>query len=258
MANPINRNNAIESSCFALVFQRPFNKHELQSLTRLEKELQGELPCYQPINSIRVQMLGDGKTEQTLEVSGALLQRFQPNGKPSWEIKVEHNTIEVSCFSYDEWSNVWQKVKMYLLETIKGVENDNNKVILCVLKIINKFSEDLSSYDVKNVFSITTPYLTKNVFDKTNCKLWHVFQGWFEEANENRAYLTNLNLITSEENGVIVTTIDHMIQRQFSKNPQVTSDLRGMLDEIFSDLHDKNKILLQSLLSDPCIQKIGL
>ncbi|MDP2904084.1 MAG: hypothetical protein Q8N96_13430 [Methylovulum sp.] len=258
MASPINQKNSIESSCFVLVFERAFHKQELLSLSRLEHVFNDELPSFKEINSIKVKLVDGTTAEQSLEISGAILQCFKNNGKPSWELKVENNVIEVSCFAYDNWTEVWEKAKRYLLETIKTIENDNNRLLICVLKIVDKFLSDFDNYRVIDIFSSHTPYLTQNILDGENGELWHVFQGWFEQLDGN-TYLNNLNLITSNEHGRITTTIDHAIQCQFIKNPQLISDFKeSELDVVFSKLHKTNKEILIKLLNNTQLENICL
>ncbi len=186
------------------------------------------------------------------------MQCFKNNGKPSWELKVENNIIEISCFAYDNWTEVWGKAKRYLLETIKTIEDDNNKLMICVLKIVDKFLSDFGNYNVGDIFLERTPYLTQNILNGENGELWHVFQGWFEQLDD-KTYLHNLNLITSNENGRITTNIDHAVQCQFIKNPQLISDFKqSKLEAIFSELHNKNKEILRKLLNDTQRKGIGL
>lgn len=258
MDSPINQNNSIESSCFVLVFERAFNKQELLSLSRLKEVFHEDLPSYREINSIKVKLVDGTTAEQSQDISGVVLQCFKNNGKPSWELKVENNIIEISCFAYDSWTEVWGKVKRYLLETIKTIEDDNNKLMICVLKIVDKFVSDFGNYNVGDIFLERTPYLTQNILNGENGELWHVFQGWFEQLDD-KTYLHNLNLITSNENGRITTNIDHAIQCQFIKNPQLISDFKqSKLEAIFSELHNKNKEILRKLLNDTQRKGIGL
>ena len=258
MASPINQENSIESSCFVLVFERAFHKQELLSLSRLEHLFHDNLPSFRQINSIKLKLVDGATAEQTQDISGVVLQCFKNNGKPSWELKIENNTIEVSCFAYDDWAVVWGKTQHYLLEAIKSIEADNNRLVICVLKIIDKFLSNVDNYHVGDIFSSDTPYLTQNILNKEHVELWHVFQGWFEQSDD-KVYLNNLNLITSNENGKITTTIDHAVQCQFINNPQLISDFKvSELDVVFSELHKKNKAILRGLLNDTQRERIGL
>lgn len=258
MANPINQKNSIESTSFILVFERAFNKQELLSLSRLEHLFHEDLPSYRQINSIKLKLVDGMSAEQSQDISGVVLQCFKNNGKPSWELKVENNTIEVSCFAYDDWAAVWDKTQRYLLEVIKSIEANNNRLVICALKVIDKFLSDADNYLVGDIFSPDTPYLTQNILKEDRGELWHVYQGWFEELKDN-IYLHNLNLITSNEHGRITTTIDHAAQCQFIEKPQSISDFKESdLARVFVELHNKNKAVLSELLNDAQRQKIGL
>ncbi len=256
MNSPIRKENAIESNTFVLVFARPFNKQELQSLLRLENALKDQLPSFNEINSINVRLEG-GQVTPSQEMTGVLLQCFKTDGKPSIELKIESNIIEIICFSYDRWRSVWGKAKQFLLEAIKAVDSNDNKLIICVLKVVDKFLYDGDSkdYKVSDIFNENTQFLTKNIISGEKARLWHIFQGWFEESD---VILNNLNITTSDSNGKTLTTIEHDIRHQFNKNPQIISDIKERLDDVFSSLHEKNKIVINSLLNEEQLKRIGL
>ncbi len=256
---PISEANSIESITFVLVFERVFNKQEFQHLLRLENELKKDLPSFKQINGVGFRFEGGQVTPiaSSQEITGILLQCFQSNGKPSIELKIESNIIEVTCFSYDRWEIVWKKAKSFLLEVIKSVDNDDNRLVICLLKVIDKFVYEGSceNYNVFNVFSENTQYLTKNIQHNKEMRLWHIFQGWFENSD---VILNNLNINTSDANGKILTTIEHEIRHQFIKNPQIISNVKNKLDSIFSSLHEKNKAVIRALLNEEQLKRIGL
>ena len=257
MANPINKENAIESCNFSLVFERVFNKQELLSLSRLEQFFKDDLPLFQKINSINLKLIDGISSEQSQEVSGVVLQCFKTNGKTSWELKVENNIFEVTCFEYTNWTAVWEKTQRYLLETISTLEN-NNKLLVCSLKTIDKFLSDENNYLVNDIFSSDTLYLTQRILNDEKNKLWHVFQGWFEQS-DTKTYLQNLNIITALEENKIVTTIDHSTQCHFFKNPQLIINFKNSeLTTVFHELHEKNKEILKKLLNTTQLERIGL
>ena len=259
MTTPFNDKNAIELCSFYLVFERAFNKQELQSLTRLEKVFQNEFPFFKEINIVNVQIEGDSVKNFREKISGILLQCFNDDGKPSWILKIERNIIEVSCFSYDNWTHVWQKAFQYFSETINSVESENNKIITCALKIIDKFSDSIDNYSIKNVFSSDTPYLTQNVLSNKSGKLWHIHEGWFDLSGEESTYLNTLNLSTSDEETETITVIEHIIHCQFIKKPQLALEFKNsLMTEFFSNLHNKNKNVLKSLLNANQLERINL
>lgn len=261
MNSPINKENAIDSNAFVLVFERPFSKQEFQHLLRLENELKKDLPSFKQITGVGFKF-ENGQVipmASSQEITSILLQRFEPNGKPSIELKIEGNIIEVSCFSYDRWDFIWEKAKSFLLEVIKSVDNNDNKLIVCLLKVVDKFVYEgaIENYKVLDVFSEKNPFLTKNILDNTGSttRLWHIFQGWFEESE---VILNNLNINTSDANGRTITTIEHEIRHQFIKEPQVISVVTNQFDSIFSALHEKNKAIIRTLLNQDQLKRIGL
>ncbi len=255
MNDSINKENAIELSSFILIFERSFNKNELQSLRRLKSKFKEDLPVFNEIiNSVNVS-IERHNIKNSNETIGFLLQSFKDNGKPSWILKIEENTIEVTCFSYDNWDAVWEKVNHYFLETLVALENDN-KLVICILIMVDKFIFD--NYNIQDIFSLETPYLTQNVLNGQSGDLWHIHEGWFDKL-EDKTYLNALNLSIINESNLIITNIENTIQRQFINSPQVISEFKAVLmGEVFSLLHTKNKETLKQLLSQAQLKRMGL
>lgn len=256
MNNPINKENAIEQSSFILIFERSFDKNELQSLRRLESKFKEDLPVFNEINSVNVSIEGHN-IKNSNETIGFLLQSFKDNGKPNWILKIEENMIEVTCFSYNHWEAVWGKVNNYFLETLLALDSDN-KLVICVLKVLDKFLNISDNYNIKDIFNLNTPYLTQNVLNGQSGDLWHVYEGWFDKL-KNKTYLNALNLSTINESDSIITNIEHTIQCQFISSPQIISEFKDTeMKNIFILLHDKNKETLRNLLNQEQLDRIGL
>jgi uncharacterized protein (TIGR04255 family) len=247
--------NSIESATFILALERPFNEQELQCLLRLESALKEELPFFTPINTLSVKVEG-GQVTQSQEMIGVLLQHFKSDGKPSIVLKVERNVIQVTHFLYDHWAIVWQKVKLFILEIIKSVDSDN-RLSIYILKVVDKFLCDNEDHKVLDIFSENTPYLTQNIICGQSKGSWHIFQGWFDQY-DNNSLLNNLNINTTTESSNNFINIEHDIRYQFD-SPQEIFDIKDQqLDDIFSVLHEKNKTVVKSLLNDTKLKEIGL
>jgi len=256
MIRPINSGNAIESAALLLMFERPFTKQELQSLLRLEHEFREELPSFNKVNSINVKLIDGKPVEQSQDISGVLLQCFEKNGKPGWELKIETNIIQVSCFAYTTWNDVWSKSCRYFLETLAPMVD--NRLLACYLKIVDKFVVDDGAFEIADIFSTKTPYLTQLVLTGESGRLWHVFQGWLRQEDDGDL-LENLNILAAEESGKLAVSIDHMAQCQFFRQPQRISALtEAWLKDKFSLLHNKNKAILKNLLCSEQLKRIGL
>lgn len=256
MIRPINSCNAIESAALLLMFERAFSKHELQSLLRLEHALRDELPSFNQVNSVNVRIVEGKSVEQSQDISGILLQCFEKNGKPGWELKMESNIIQVSCFAYTTWNDVWAKSCRYFLETLVAMAD--NRLLVCYLKIVDKFIVEHETFEIADIFSTKTPYLTPSVLTGDSGRLWHVFQGWLRQEDDSDL-LENLNILVAEESGKLAVSIDHMAQCQFFREPQSISVLTGdWLKAKFSVLHNKNKAILRNLLCSAQLARIGL
>jgi len=156
MNMPISNENSIESSSFFLVFERDFSSSELQLLARLQKVFEQELPAFKELSEISFNIEKNAVINSHENISGTLLQSFDENDKPAWSLKVEKNIIEVSCFTYDKWDNVWTKAQGYLSETIKSIESPSNKLVVCILKVVDKFLASTDNYNIENAFNSET------------------------------------------------------------------------------------------------------
>jgi len=236
---------------FVLAFEHIFKQNELQSLVRLQQVFEKKLPVFKEIKSFNVKIEGD-VVRQEQELSGVLFQEFNNNSQLVWELKIEKNTITVSCFAENNWQKLWNQTQDYLLRTMKVIESESNRLMVCALKIVNKFLNENN----QSVFSLNTPYLTPHVLNGNVGRLWHIHQGWFEQL-ENQVYLHTLNLSVSDENAKMVSTVVHNIQCQFIKTPLAIIEFKETLMELFFlKLHHKNKKLLTNLLTQEQLERM--
>ena len=236
---------------FVLAFEHLFKQGELQSLVRLQQIFGQKLPIFKEIKTLNVNVEGD-VVKQQQELSGVLFQGFKNENKLAWELKIEKNTITVSCFSENNWEKLWAQTQYFLLEIIKAIASENNRLMVCALKVVDK----LLNENNQPVFDSNTPYLTAHVLNGKAGSLWHVHQGWFEQL-DNQIYLHTLNLSTSDENGKIVNTIVHNIQCQFIQKPHSIIEFKETLMAIFFlKLQHKNKKVLTDLLTQAQFKRI--
>lgn len=267
-SKPLKPQNAIESATFVVAFAQGLAKPTLDriqnSLRALHVELPGEGKGVAPIqfgnpsaNSIGIEVM---------EVS-----RFfaNPNGTPQWSVQAIGNLVQVQCFEYTSFPEVWGRARKYLLCALEGVEPDIlvNEV---GFQVVDKFEypagSDWSDYQMEELFNNKSKYLTENSWGSGN--LWHVFQGWFESYDEGRVlHQLNISNTVTLANQQLCAVIDHRgalrgktDTERFDFKPLLNSIGEGRieLDNIIGYLHKRNRDVIEDLLNPNKLKSIGI
>lgn len=267
---PVNavNNNAIDVTCFAIGFERPFEIKEWVNFKSLENTLKEELPSFSTIAKLSVTIQQEGGsdpkviTQQNLEnrPQGVLLQKFGADGIVDWMLQVADDKIVINCNDYVGWDKTWEKAKSLLLEVFKLLDWQTNKINFVALQVIDKFIyADSAKYNIGDIFNEKSFYLTPHT--KTCGKLWHVHQGWFEDIGDTKC-LNVLNIGSAEANEGLFSIIDHNQQVIFGgaalslENLLKKEDGKGILELIYRDLHKRNKLVIEGLFNDSTLKLI--
>lgn len=259
MGKPISEKHAIEVASFIVVFERPFEAHIIESLPGLHERLKADYSVFNPTNIMEFRVTGSEVTQQAGVSSGGLLQSLLPDGRPSWTLRVEGNAIVVSCTDYKRWGDISTKALGHIKAAMAFVKNDTNAISNLIHQIVDRFVTDSKvQYSIDQVFNTKSPYLTEQVLNAG--KLWHVYQGWFEEKKDFDGKLLNvLNLSTAENPvGGITTTIDHAAHLRFSSPKTIGEFDDRFIREAFDELHECNKFIIKRLLTNEQLAAIGL
>lgn len=261
MTHPISGKHAIEVAVFVVAFERPFSETTLSGLMGLQEALRTNYPTFSPINALAVHVQGDRVETSRDKIAGVMLQNLKEDGRPLWSLRVNENTIVLSCFDYEKWETTSKKALADLCNAAIAVVDEKNPLAAIAFQVIDRWSGPTcgDAYDIKQVFNTRSPYLTKQA-TLSGC-LWHVHQGWFEPAPAKHSgkILNVLNLSTNETPTGILTTVDHMARMHFSPSiPAEKSAERKFLSEIFNLLHDKNKNIIKELINSTQRKAIGL
>ena len=259
MGIPISEKHAVDVASFIVVFEHPFDANIIGSLPGLHERLKSDYSNFTFTSSIEVRVEGDN-VHQQIKANGCLLQSLLPDGRPSWTLRLENNTIVVSCTKYKRWVDISSKALDHISTAIAFVNNENNAVTSFIHQIVDRFvTTNKDEYDISQVFNTRSPYLTGQALKVG--KFWHVFQGWFEDKQEFGGKLLNvLNLSTAETPATltITTTIDHAAHLQF-ESPKTISELDDkFIRKAFDELHECNKSIIRQLLNNDQLKTIGL
>lgn len=267
-SKPLKPQNAIESATFVVAFAQGLAKPILDriqnSLRSLSIELPGEGKGVAPIQ------FGNSKaTSIGIEVMEVSRFFANPNGTPQWSVQAIGNLIQVQCFEYTKFTEVWARARKYLLCALEGVEPDMlvNEV---GFQVVDRFEYPAGSawsdYKMGELFDIESKYLTKNSWN--NDALWHVFQGWFEPYAEGRVlHQLNVSNTITLANQQLCAVIDHRgtlrgktdaerIELKFLLKS--VENGRVELDNIIQYLHDRNCDVIEDLLNSDKLKSIGI
>lgn len=258
MGKPISEKHAIDVASFIVVFEHPFEASIIDSLRGLHELLKTDYPIFNPTNTMEVRITGSEVSQQAGITSGCLLQTLRPDGRPNWTLRVEGNAIVVSCMDYQRWSDISTKALGHIKAAVDFVNNDTNAVSSLIHQIVDRFvTDNKDEYNISQVFSTQSPYLTGQALKAG--KLWHVYQGWFEDRQEFSGKLLNvLNLSTAENPAGITTTIDHAAHLRFLLPKAISEFDDGFIRNAFDELHECNKSIVKQLLTNEQLKSIGL
>lgn len=257
MAKPINSSNAIDSAVFILGFARPFNSNEFDALSGLQIALKDDLPSFVRNQIVKMAFQEGKQSVADFELAGSVLQRFNTDGKPAWTLRVLEDSITVTCHSYISGSSERNQAVKYLEQCVNLLKQRSDILLSVItLQITDVFKDTFESYSIKNVFNENSRYLTRNVFEAG--ALWHVFQGWFENRDNDSRWLHVLNLST-QQSVEHITSIDHAIQLQLREPIRLAEDsLLNTVQTAFAEAHTKNLNIIRNLLNDTQLNAIGL
>jgi uncharacterized protein (TIGR04255 family) len=265
-AKPISGHNAIEAAGFVVSFARQLDAFELERLLGLQSLLEKDFPIFNKLAGIGVHISNEQVTAQTSEFQGVILQKLSSMpGRPSWVLRVNEASIQVTCGEYDRWENVWPRARSYIEATCQFLNLDSLPVVSIGCQVIDKFvyEEQPEHYVLGDIFNPDSEYLPPRT--RSSGKMWHAHQGWFEEPGDTSRFkmLTQLNLSSAMLNDRLTAVIDYINQIIFNEPISVTTVMerqndKSLLDSYFNDIHDKNKHVLTKLLSSGKLTEIGL
>lgn len=249
MGIPLNKKHAIESASFVIAYEKPFPEAVVNSLASLQELLKEDLPLFQLVNMIEFRIDQASASIPSMgKTAGVLLQSVNAEGKQTWGLRVEANTLIVTALEYEKWLPISE----HAFKLIKIVGNlladQENSVTVVGYQVIDKFiSPPAAEYDIKDVFNTKSEFLSKHAIGAG--KLWHIYQGWFDKPISNPGRMLNvLNIATNDTVDGLLTTIDHnvQIQSQISSSEVLSQD---WLSKTFNELHNTNKDVISRALN---------
>lgn len=273
-SSPLRDKNAIESASFAIVLNEPLNSEFdaiKQACLAFKEELPGDEPIAPPFGLFQ-QVAGGAPLNLPFTLPPIGLSRFSTNrdGTRDWQLDVNGNLIVASCFKYSNHTEVWQKMRKLITAVISATTHEFN-IVEIGYQVVDKFlyptDSDLSKYDIFEVFSKASPFLTSQASKSGH--LWHVHQGWFDTEPQSGIRLLNqLNLASNEvvaSEPQLVTVIDHRVSLRPSPNQLTLKELTSekqpetsQLDFLFESLRSCNRKTIENLLNSDKLTAVGI
>jgi len=266
---PINSTHSISEVVFVLQFTKYFGDSDYEKLISFEDKLKDQFSKMEKLKGVGFKLDDDGIKEQsitTARLMGLKFSEIAGDGSQIKMIRAEKRSIIINCYKYSRWSEVWRNIRGLLEMFTEQLISPQNPINSLALTYQDQFLlESSNNYDIFDVFNPDTQYLNKKVL--TSGPYWHLHQGWFDtEAFSNSSILNILNINAASADKEHKTTIEHRgitkqtkpftnVKTLFEKSDE---SKQARIDNYFELLHDKNKELLNDLLSNYMTDTIEL
>jgi len=267
VSKPCATHNAIESATFAVVLKEVPSPDATQRIKAALDGLRSELPGVQDGPQGIVFAFGPASMAPPND-----MMRFiaNPNGTHKWRAQISGNVVQVTCFEYTRFQEVWTKAISFLAPMLDALGTE-----LAVQEIGHVVTDRFlypeamqeEAFDLGELYRKDSELLTAQTWKSG--LLWHVFQGWFVAAGPARRILNQLNVSNVDVSAPhmhIASVIEHRATMQFGhSDPIKLGDLiadnvavRVQFDDIVQALHQENKAIIKKLLNDQKLQQIRM
>jgi uncharacterized protein (TIGR04255 family) len=263
---PFAGGHAIQSVAFALDFISELDISEVTAIqAAATSELGNEFPIVAPQQLNRLEFKfeagSSGSSTASAEVNGFVMQRPSISATaPLRLISVTRKGVVIAVNDYTRWDKFKEDINKYLSALLATI--DGQKAISSIGLQVNDvflWKSDPADLKLDEVFTKNNPYIVSNAFQVSS--LWHSHHGYLikHEAPVKYQQLDNINISRTEVDGV-----PHL---QILISQSVTfleplykfwSTNKNTILEIQESLHDGNKNILKSLLTQAVQDKISL
>lgn len=262
--------NSVQEVIFGVHFQQPQWPGNVEQLMVVAKTELPEFNQFNPVHSLDI-----GVDTLHTSIGGLSVASSPSNGfefsllvghdkKPEQTVRYARGLLTAHFAKYSGWNNVLPASLRHLRKLVLGKSDlAANPVVAVSLRFIDTYTYagDKNEACAQFLFKRDTPYIAARCFETKGA--WHSNTGWFEAESGDDKILNQLsigNQIT-DENAVV--TVDHNgvchLQTPRKSIPEIASAsaLGAGLEGILNKLHTGNKLVLQSLLLNDMLQRIG-
>lgn len=265
---PFAGQHAIQSVAFALDFVSELDISEVDSIQTASSVLRAEFSKLDLQQQNRLEFKIEPRTSGTpgtssvsVEANGFVLQRpSSVQDAPLRLINVTRSRIVIAINDYTRWDKFKEDINKYLSVLLATI--DSQKAISSIGLQVNDvflWKSDPADLKLDEVFEKNNSYIVSNAFQVPS--LWHSHHGYLikHEAPVKYQQLDNINISRTEVDGV--PNLQILISQSVTfLEPlyKFWSTNKNTILEIQESLHDGNKNILKSLLTQAVQDKINL
>lgn len=268
--NPIHEAHAIERVVFALQFSESVGAPTVRDIDEVLEQFSEELPRKDEIQDLRVSISNTPSSglahSQTGELSGIIRQRISADGSIEDELRASLDTLQYQTSKYTRWNDIWGKTGSYFKAALPEYLNRAD-LFSVTLNYLDRFfwNGDFGAFSPSELLREDSRFLAHHIFQLDD--LWHSHTGAFLKVDGHTKRLMNVNLDCIDHKddargprsiGIRITLTDSFNQDGYEAL-DVTSELApSLVNDHMSAMHDMNKDILRSLITDDMASRIGL
>ncbi len=254
--------HAIEVVNFVICLSTPIDSSDLRRFAEIMDSLKKWFPAINDLATLQIEIpsgLHTNSLPPPLPVKE--MAYFASDGTRQWIGEFGVNQIMVSCRQYSTWNQIWPEAKNRLDALLACI--DPYKTVRSVdYSVTDTFNAKRSdeALTALNLFK-PVPLIPKHLLDYHDPR-WDISQGWFEQSSEGDQVLVRFDAKSGIHNDSVLASISNLHSVRF-KMPATVNELGASesqvnMESIFSDLHDKNKMLIRKILSDDLLSRMHL
>ncbi|KIC60634.1 hypothetical protein RM53_04165 [Brevundimonas nasdae] len=251
---PINDDHAVTSVLFGLQLDEFIEPPTIELIKRA-MPWSDSLPAVSALPPVEINQGG-----QNFPMPAVQFAIVRPDSRPLWSVKFSGYDLIVECTVYSRWADVWNSASRYLSEAFELVRSKQTDVNIADfrLQVTDQFRTAEEGYKASELFAEGSRYLSPMAYDGR--QVWNNAVGWIETEGDVRYSDTLAIQIQGNEDGSTVTppylvTIQHFGRAVTAGDPVPEI---GRLDELITNLHERNKNVIGEILSAEMRQRIGL
>ena len=256
------KDHAIVEVVFGFQLSRPWHDTEIEKLVRGHDRWKDKLPRLTQTQTIFGDVVPQPVTLSP--VLGVSFERIKPDGEPAWRLRCEGHSLFVNCLEYTRWKDVWDTASGYMRGVFEAVGAEDMSVEGVFLQYINVFDWVAcpKEYDIIQLLDVDSEYFPGAI--KNYDAAWHLHQGSFVPVSfpmfGNILQKIHFDALREDKAGQPAIRLDTFLRFDFNDcvSAGVFLEENSQLEEVFGDLHRRNKRLLQNLLTGSVCKNIGL
>jgi len=268
---PCNKDHAIEEAVFVIRLTSPLSQKHFDNILSLKEthEIKATFPRIRQTVGRVIGVKFEKNQQPVIEepeakpnLAGIFFERFKPSGLPEKVLAAEGDRIAFHCFEYSRWKDVWKEARNFLKDI--SIYLSDLRAAIIALNVRDKFifKGSPKSFDPAILFKKRTPYLTPNIFKIRD--LWHCHHGYFEEVKNPKVdkELLVTNTSTEKSRGKELNVKINCFFEARLKPPGISVqelfDEEDLINELMTDLHNKNKRVLNDTIIAGMAKRISL